>query len=174
MESGAVSRHSIPSGWNLRATFPSVDIATMFSITRRPKPALVGCATGGPPCSRQDIQNCWSLAPQAMATPPEAAYRRRMQLYAIMRRDAWADGPELEEAAARSEAAGATMPDDVRWVRTYVLGEASGRLGSVCIYEASSPEAVRRHAEAAGLPCDEVVAVADTVVVNADPAPATT
>jgi hypothetical protein len=42
-------------------------------------------------------------------------------------------------------------------------------LGSVCIYQASGEEAVRRHAEKAGLPCDEVVPVADTVIVSSDP-----
>ena len=46
---------------------------------------------------------------------------------------------------------------------------AIGRIGSVCIFEASSPEAVRRHAAAAGLPVDEIVKVADTVVGQADP-----
>jgi hypothetical protein len=39
--------------------------------------------------------------------------------------------------------------------------------------EATSPEAIRRHATAADLPVDEIVAVADTVVVRPDPQPAT-
>jgi hypothetical protein len=37
--------------------------------------------------------------------------------------------------------------------------------------EAESPEAIRAHARAAVLPVDEVVPVADTVVVRPDPAP---
>jgi hypothetical protein len=61
------------------------------------------------------------------------------------------------------------MTEDVRWIRSYVLAEPDGSLGTVCIYEASSPETIRRHAEAAGLPVDEIVAVADTVIVRADP-----
>jgi hypothetical protein len=40
-------------------------------------------------------------------------------------------------------------------------------------YEADSPEAIRAHAQAADLPVDEVVSIADTVVVRADPEPAT-
>jgi hypothetical protein len=38
--------------------------------------------------------------------------------------------------------------------------------------EASSPEAIREHAKAAELPVDEIVKVADTVVVRDDPVPA--
>ena len=52
-----------------------------------------------------------------------------------------------------------------------MLAETSGELGTVCIYEASSPEAIRTHAYRAGLPVDEIVAVADTVVVRPDPQP---
>jgi hypothetical protein len=62
------------------------------------------------------------------------------------------------------------MPDDVRWIRSYVLEESgTGGVGTVCIYEASSPEAIRKHAAAADLPVDEIVKVADTVVVRPDP-----
>ena len=38
-------------------------------------------------------------------------------------------------------------------------------------YQASSPEAIRDHAARADLPVDEIIAVADTVVVRPDPAP---
>jgi hypothetical protein len=65
------------------------------------------------------------------------------------------------------------MPDDIRWIRSYVLDEGDGRLGTVCIYQASSPEAIREHASRAGLAADEIVPVADTVVVRPDPEPAT-
>jgi sporulation protein YlmC with PRC-barrel domain len=53
-----------------------------------------------------------------------------------------------------------------------VLAETDGSVGTVCIYEASSPEAIRAHAQAADLPVDEIIAVADTVVVRPDPVPA--
>jgi hypothetical protein len=97
-----------------------------------------------------------------------------MNLYAILRRDGWRSGEELEAAAARSTKAGdEDMPDDIRWIRSYVLAETSGGVGTVCIYEASSPEAIRKHAGLADLPLDEIVPIADTVVVRPDPAHAT-
>lgn len=92
-----------------------------------------------------------------------------MDLYAILRRGGFADGPTLEAAAARSTEVGNDMPDDIRWIRSYVLGEESGTLGTVCIYEASSAQAIRDHAEKAGLPVDEIIPIADTVVVRPDP-----
>lgn len=96
-----------------------------------------------------------------------------MKLYAIRRRSGWRSGSELEEAAARSTKVGdEQMPDDVRWIRSYVLDEGDGSLGTVCIYEATSPEAIRKHATVAGLPVDEIVPIADTVIVRPDPQPA--
>jgi hypothetical protein len=65
------------------------------------------------------------------------------------------------------------MSDDIRWIRSYVLAEPGGELGTVCVYQASSPEAIRSHAYRAGLPVDEIVAVADTLVVRPDPQPVT-
>ena len=61
------------------------------------------------------------------------------------------------------------MPDDVRWIRSYVLEEGDGTVGTVCIYQASSPEAIQAHASRADLPVDEVIRVADTVLVRPDP-----
>ena len=96
-----------------------------------------------------------------------------MELYAILRRSGWRSGAELEEAAARSTKVGdEEMPDDVRWIRSYVLGEGDGSVGTVCIYEASSPEAIHRHAQLADLPVDEIIPIADTVIVRPDPQPA--
>ena len=93
-----------------------------------------------------------------------------MQMYAILRRSGWKSGGDLEAAAARStRTADDQMPDDIRWIRSYVLAEGEGSLGTVCIYEASSPEAIRKHAKLADLPVDEIIAIADTVVVRPDP-----
>jgi hypothetical protein len=98
-----------------------------------------------------------------------------MKLYAILRRQGWRSPAELEEAAARSlRVANEDMPDEVRWIRSYVLEEGAGAVGTVCLYEASSPEAIRRHAALSDLPVDEIIAVADTVVVRPDPEPAAT
>ena len=97
-----------------------------------------------------------------------------MQLYAILRRAGWKSPAELEEAAGRSTRVGnEEMPDEVRWIRSYVLDEGGGSVGTVCIYEATSPEAIRRHASLADLPVDEIIPVADTVIVRPDPEPAT-
>ena len=97
-----------------------------------------------------------------------------MNLYAIIRRNGWRSGEELEQAAARSTRVGdEEMPDDIRWIRSYVLDENGDGVGTLCIYEASSPEAIRDHAARADLPVDEIVAIADTVIVRPDPAAAT-
>ena len=95
-----------------------------------------------------------------------------MDTYVILRRGGWRSPEELEEAAGRSRKVGdEEMSNDIRWIRSYVL-EDEGGVGTVCVYQASSEEAVRDHAERADLPCDEIVKVADTVVVRPDPEPA--
>ena len=96
-----------------------------------------------------------------------------MKTYVILRRNGWRTGADLEEAAGRSASVGDDeMSDDIRWIRSYVLAEEDGSLGTVCIYQGSSPEKVREHAERAGLPADEIIEVADTVIVRPDPEPA--
>lgn len=93
-----------------------------------------------------------------------------MDTYVIVRRNGWRTAEDLGAAAERSLAEGDRMPDDIAWIRSYVLEERDGTVGTVCVYQASSPEAVRAHAAAAGLPVDEIVKVADTVIVRPDPA----
>jgi thiamine biosynthesis protein ThiC len=96
-----------------------------------------------------------------------------MDTYVILRRSGWQSPQELEEAAARSAKVGDDeMSDDIRWIRSYVLEEGGGSVGTVCIYQASSPEAIREHASRADLPVDEIIRVADTVLVRPDPTPA--
>jgi hypothetical protein len=95
-----------------------------------------------------------------------------MQLYAILRRSGWRSPDDLEAAAERSRQVGdEEMSDDIRWIRSYVLEERGGSVGTVCIYEATSPEAIRDHASRADLPIDDIIPVADTVVVREDPQP---
>ena len=97
-----------------------------------------------------------------------------METYVILRRGGWRSPEELEEAAGRSKQVGEEeMSDDIRWIRSYVMAEDSGSLGTVCVYQASSPEAIRDHAGRADLPVDEIIPVADTVVVRPDPEGAT-
>ena len=96
-----------------------------------------------------------------------------MNTYVILRRSGWRSGEELEEAAARSSKVGdEDMPDDIRWIRSYVLEEDGGSVGTVCVYQATSPEAIEKHAQLADLPVDEIIKVADTVIVRPDPQPA--
>ena len=93
-----------------------------------------------------------------------------MDMYAILRRSAWGSADELGAAAGRSSAVGdEQMSEDIRWIRSYVLEEGGGSVGTVCIYQASSPEAIRDHASRADLPVDEIIQVADTVLVRPDP-----
>ena len=96
-----------------------------------------------------------------------------MNTYVILRRSGWRSPEELKEAAARSSKVGdEEMSDEVRWIRSYVLEEDGGSVGTVCIYQATSPEAIREHATRAMLPVDEIIPVADTVLVRPDPEPA--
>jgi hypothetical protein len=93
-----------------------------------------------------------------------------MDTYAILRRSGWKSGKELETAAERSRQVGdEEMSDDIRWIRSYVLKEGESAVGTVCIYQATSADAVREHASRADLPVDEVIPVADTVIVRPDP-----
>jgi hypothetical protein len=103
----------------------------------------------------------------------EASEEEVMNLYVIVRRNGFPSAENLKEAAARSTEEGDKDGSGVRWIRSYVLSENSGELGTFCIYEADSPDAIRAHAAAAVLPVDEVVPVADTVLVRPDPAPVT-
>ena len=96
-----------------------------------------------------------------------------MDTYVILRRGGWRSPEDLQAAAERSTKVGdEEMSDDIRWIRSYVLEEGGGSVGTVCIYQASSPEAIREHASRADLPVDEIIPVADTVLVRPDPEPA--
>lgn len=92
-----------------------------------------------------------------------------MNTYVILRRSGWRSPQELTQAAERSSRVGEEMADELRWIRSYALEEDASDVGTVCIYQAVSPDAIREHARAAELPCDEIVKVTDTVVVRADP-----
>jgi hypothetical protein len=96
-----------------------------------------------------------------------------MNTYVILRRGGWRSPEDLQAAAERSSNVGdGEMSDDIRWIRSYVLEEHGGSVGTVCVYQASSPEAIREHASRAELPVDEIIPVMDTVMIRPDPAPA--
>lgn len=96
-----------------------------------------------------------------------------MDLYVILRRSGWRTGEDLQVAAERSAQEG-DRRGDVRWIRSYVLDETDGSVGTVCVYEAESEDAIRGHARDADLPVDEIIKVADTVIVRPDPEQAAT
>ena len=93
-----------------------------------------------------------------------------MNTYVILRRSGWRSPDDLQAAAERSRQVGdEEMSDDIRWIRSYVLEEGGSSVGTVCVYQASSPEAIRDHASRADLPVDEIIPVADTVLIRPDP-----
>jgi hypothetical protein len=92
-----------------------------------------------------------------------------MELYVIRRRSNWDSPSDLEATGAKSSAEGEKMSDEVRWIRSYVVEEDDGKLGTVCIYQGVSEEAIRRHAANTGMSADEINKVADTVIVRDDP-----
>lgn len=93
-----------------------------------------------------------------------------MELYVIRRPSAWADLQELEIAGAKSARIGdEQMSDKVRWIRSYVVREPDGRVGTFCVYEAADGAAIREHAERVGMPGNEFYKVLTTAVVRDDP-----
>jgi hypothetical protein len=94
-----------------------------------------------------------------------------METFVIRRQSNWKDAGELGVTAGVSARIGnEEMPEQVRWIRSYVVREADGRLGTVCIYQARDAAALREHARRVGMSADDIVPVADTVVVREDPA----
>ena len=93
-----------------------------------------------------------------------------MKTFVIRRRNAWKNVQELQTTAALSRKIGdGEMSHQVRWIRSYVVQEADGTLGTVCIYQATGPEAIREHANRVGMPADEITPVEATVVIREDP-----
>jgi hypothetical protein len=56
------------------------------------------------------------------------------------------------------------MTDRVRWIRSYVVEELDGRLGTICIYQANDLESIREHARRVGIPGDDALPIVNTVV----------
>ena len=78
-----------------------------------------------------------------------------MQTYVILRRSAWETAEDLEEAAGRSAmVADEEKYDQVRWIRSYVIEEEDGTIGTVCIYQAEDEDAIMEHANRAELSAD--------------------
>jgi hypothetical protein len=96
-----------------------------------------------------------------------------MKLYTIRRRMAWGSPDEVQAVAKRAkEVADREFSGEVRWIRSYVLADTDGTLGSLCVYQAVDAEAIRRHSQRVGMPADEITEVLETVLVRPDPTPA--
>ena len=97
-----------------------------------------------------------------------------MNTYVILRRKFWNCAEDLEKSASISSRVGLEeMPNDVKWIRSYVVKEGE-KLGTVCIYQGTSEEKIREHARRTGMPGDDVIEVQELVVVNPDPVRETT
>ena len=93
-----------------------------------------------------------------------------MNTYIIRRRSGWKNAGELEATAALSLHIGNDdMPDRIRWIRTYVVQEQDGTLGTVCVYQGRDTEAILEHARRVGMPADEITPVGNTVIIRDDP-----
>jgi hypothetical protein len=105
------------------------------------------------------------------ATVPVRPFAPTM-VYLIRRRASWKTAAELSQSAAISRRVGdEDMPRQVRWLRTYAVHEHDGSLGTVCVYQAVSPEALREHAARVGMPADEITPVLGRIVFREDPTP---
>jgi hypothetical protein len=96
-----------------------------------------------------------------------------VETFVILRRGVWKTPQQLRVVAAREPRASAffesqgrrvkqslpgstrvgdgKMPQHVRWIRSYVIEGEDGKLGTACIYQASSAQAIREHARRAEL-----------------------
>lgn len=94
-----------------------------------------------------------------------------MKTYVIRRPSAWADLKELQAAGEKSaRIAKEQMAGQVSWIRSYVVREPDGRIGTFCVYEARDGAAIREHARLVGMPGEEFYPVEATVVMRPDPA----
>jgi hypothetical protein len=111
-----------------------------------------------------------ALRQQLVTKFTQPPWRSAMKTYVIRRRKAWKNAQELEATAGVSLRIGNDeMADQIRWIRSYVVHEEDESLGTVCIYQATSTDAILEHARRVGMPADEITEVADTVIVRNDP-----
>jgi hypothetical protein len=93
-----------------------------------------------------------------------------MQTYVVLTRSAWISESELDAASAVStRVEDEEMGGQIRRIRSYVLEEEDGTLGTISIYEAVDEDAILEHAQRAEFPADEVVPVVDTIIIRDDP-----
>ncbi|MBY5161308.1 nickel-binding protein [Salsipaludibacter albus] len=92
-----------------------------------------------------------------------------MDLFAIHRRRL-CDPTELAEVDRRSQAELDRRSDEVRKIRSYVLDDEDGTVGTICLYEATGTDAIHAHARAADLPVTTIDRISTIDVHRPDPA----
>ena len=94
-----------------------------------------------------------------------------MNVYVVPRTRAWLSEEEVAAATDCLPAVNETLREHIRWIRSYVVAEEDGTFSAYCVYEATDPEVLRRHADALMLPTDAIKPVAATIVAAPDPEP---
>ena len=95
-----------------------------------------------------------------------------METYLIMRRNGWRTADELQDAPNARRSRAKTSPTTSAGSGATSSRRPMDPSAPPASTRPQSPEAIRRHAYAATLPVDEIVAVADTVAVRPDLQPA--
>lgn len=91
-----------------------------------------------------------------------------MDLYAIFRRNLGSPD-DLPEIDRRSQAELDRRPDELRKIRSFVFEEDDGTVGTICVYEAADPAAIRDHGATAGVKVDDIRKVTAIDVHRPDP-----
>jgi hypothetical protein len=90
-----------------------------------------------------------------------------MEMYAVVTRGRRRSGGDARSVTTKSHTASdGEVTGEVRWLRSYVLDAHDTFLGTVGIYEATGPDAIRRYADQTGRPADEIIRLADGAIVR--------
>lgn len=91
-----------------------------------------------------------------------------MDFYVIRRPSAWRNQEELKAAKAKFAEVAEEMSGRLRWIRSYVVDEADGRLGSFSIYQAQDADSIRELTRRVGMPAAEFYRVNSNLIANED------
>ena len=67
----------------------------------------------------------------------------RVQTFVVVRRGAWKTQGDVRAARHRAARDLERFEEVARWMRSYEVEESDGAIGSVCLYQAVTPEAIR-------------------------------
>jgi hypothetical protein len=94
------------------------------------------------------------------------------KVHLVRRRSFWPSAAELDSSATVARRiADEEMAREVSWLHSYAVRESDGTLGTVCLYQAVSPAALREHARRCAMPADEIVPVLGRIVYRDDARP---